>query len=248
MSDELARPGRILLADDDPTSLLLLEEVLRPAGYECICANDAAAAKKVLEESEVDLLISDIQMPGNSELQLLQGLPQLAAGLQVVLVTAKPSFETAALSVRLPVVAYLTKPPNPEELRQIVRNAVASHRAFRLAKLNRHRVQDWAREVEQIENLLCNPPAGVKTEAVSTLISLNLRNLLESLLTVAQLAELLACDDQAAEAAKLLNGARPVVLLDAIRETILALERTKHMFKSKELGDVRRKLENLIRA
>jgi CheY-like chemotaxis protein len=248
MPDELAKPGRILLADDDPASLLLLEEILRPVGYECVCASDAASAKKILEESEIDLLISDIQMPGNSELQLLQGLPQLAAGLQVILVTAKPSFETAAQSVRLPVVAYLTKPPNPEELRQMVHNAVESHRAFRLAKLNRRRMQDWTREVEQIENLLCSPPAGVKTEAISTLISVNLRNLLESLLTVAQLAELLAGDDHAAEAARLINGARPIVLLDAIRETILALERTKHVFKSKELADVRRKLEGLIRA
>ncbi len=59
--------AKILLADDEQTFLHSTADLLRDQGYECDCAMDAEEASALMQRTEYDLLISDINMPGNGQ-------------------------------------------------------------------------------------------------------------------------------------------------------------------------------------
>ena len=99
--------GRVLFADDDRAAREGLAEMLRRLGYTCECAATAAEALEKLRVAPCEALISDIHMPGNTALELVEAAVQAVPGLPVILLTGRPSVETAARSVRLPVTAYL---------------------------------------------------------------------------------------------------------------------------------------------
>src|SRR5436309_4941689 len=107
---------RILLADDDEIFRETTASFLRRLGYECVTAPEASTVLSLMRESNFDLLISDIEMPGNANLELVKQVSELAYGFPVILLTGHPTVESAVESVRLPVVAYLMKPSSPEEL------------------------------------------------------------------------------------------------------------------------------------
>ena len=102
--------GRILIADDDETSLELTAEVLRAEGYACTSVFDANEAVTELRRQRYDLLISDLKMPGNDRLQMVDCLRHSTAALPVILMTAYPSVESAQRAVGLRLAAYLIKP------------------------------------------------------------------------------------------------------------------------------------------
>jgi len=121
----LARRGRILIADDEESVLLSTADLLRIEGYECACASDAKMAAHLLRRKKFDLLIADIKMQGNSDLQLIKKLPEIAPRMPVILVTGYPSLSSAVQSTELPVVGYLIKPFEFSELLTIAQDAIA---------------------------------------------------------------------------------------------------------------------------
>jgi DNA-binding response OmpR family regulator len=233
--------GRIIIADDDDAFRETLACFLRKHGYECICAPDSTTAVELLGASEFDLLIADIQMPGNDNLELIRELPRVAAGLPVVLLTGHPSMESAVESVRLPVVAYLLKPPNLDELRAVVHQSIERHRTYRIVTANRQRLQTWLSDLTRLEELLRDSPENAVGSSVHYYLALTFQNQLMSLLDLKQVIQALADKEGKVDAVKQL------FLVEALREAIEVLAKTRQSFKSKELGDLRRKLEGLIR-
>ena len=122
--------GRILIADDEETFLNSMADLLRQAGYQCDCAPNAIVAAELLRNANYDLLIADIKMEGNFELELIRDLPQLAEGMSVILVTGYPSLKSAIQSLQLPVVAYLIKPFEFNELLVQIQISVKNYRFF----------------------------------------------------------------------------------------------------------------------
>ncbi len=123
-----ARPGteKILLVDDDSQFREALAIRLRRDGYDCACAADATGALALLLASDFDVFISDICMPGNMGLDLVERVPQLKAGLPVILLTGFPTVESAVKSVNLSVAGYIVKPPDMDHLRSLLTKAVAA--------------------------------------------------------------------------------------------------------------------------
>jgi CheY-like chemotaxis protein len=230
--------GRILLADDESAFRLATSAFLRQQGYTCEAVPDAVAAAKSLRSSEFDLLISDIQMPGNAGLEFIEGLPQVAAGLPVILLTGHPSMQSALRSVRLKVAAYLVKPCDPDELLGLAGQAISNYRSYRAVSANRERLENWARDLVQIEKVLCETPAGAGS-SMEAYFNLTLRNLLTALVDLKQFNEVFT---RPGKAGSLENAA----LHKALQETIAVLEKTKQSFKSKELGELRKRLEGLL--
>ncbi|MCD6334697.1 MAG: response regulator [Candidatus Latescibacteria bacterium] len=122
--------GRILIADDEETFLYSTADLLRKQGYQCDCALDAAAAAELLRANDYDLLIADIKMPDNEELEFIQGIPLIAEDMPIILVTAYPSLYSAIQSVQLPVVAYMIKPIEFDELLVRVQRSIKIFRGF----------------------------------------------------------------------------------------------------------------------
>jgi len=109
MVTEGKRP-RLLIADDEPLYLETTSQLLKKAGFDCVCVSDAESAIAVLREQSIDLLLTDLNMPGNLKLELLRSGRSEWPRLPVIVVTGVPSLPTAIEGVRLGIADYLIKP------------------------------------------------------------------------------------------------------------------------------------------
>ena len=113
---------RLLVAEDDADMRDLLQDVLEEAGYETIVAVDGRAAlAHIKQEHElIDLVITDVQMPGIKGDQLLAAVRQARAEAPVIVITAFGSVEQAVEMVKAGAFQYLTKPFQTAELLRTV--------------------------------------------------------------------------------------------------------------------------------
>ena len=120
IDDELIN---ILLVDDEPRNLTVLETVLEDPGYRLVCAESAEQALLALVAEEFALLMLDIQMPGMSGFELAQMIKQRkkTAGVPIIFLTAYYSEDQHVLEgYGSGAVDYLHKPINPTILRSKV--------------------------------------------------------------------------------------------------------------------------------
>ncbi len=118
--------ARFLIAEDDADLRDLLQDDLEDAGYETIVAIDGNAALARLEkESEhLDLLITDVNMPGLTGHALLKAARAKRAEIPVIVITAFGSVEQAVEMVKNGAFQYLTKPFETSELLHVIANAL----------------------------------------------------------------------------------------------------------------------------
>jgi len=233
--------GRILIADDEPTFLESTADLLRRERYECATAPDAAHALELVVDDQFDLLITDLEMPGNSDLALVRRVAQVRGGLPVIILTGFPSVRSAVACIELPVAAYLTKPVEFPVLLERVNAAVTRFRSFRSMKDAESRLNDMR---TRYEHLVVQRGPGAPT--ADTFLSLALRNVMGSLTDLEQLGRALAGTPVDAHACQIMNCPRGSQLTAAIQHTVDILEETKHAFKSKQLAELRQKLELLM--
>jgi len=115
---------RILVVDDDGVLLRFLEATLAREGHEPVCCGTAEEAVATLDRQRYDLVITDIQLPGMSGLELMRECRLRDADLQVILITAYGSIEDAVSAMRQGAVDYITKPLRPDDVRHRVRQAI----------------------------------------------------------------------------------------------------------------------------
>jgi len=116
---------RILIADDEPLYLRTTGQLLRKAGYECECVPDGEMALEKLRSQSFDLILSDLNMPGNLKLELLQQGRTQWPNIPLIVITGVPSLPTAIESVRLGIADYLLKPVKYEDLLASVSRVLA---------------------------------------------------------------------------------------------------------------------------
>ena len=238
---EPARPlGRILFADDDEQFRFSLGERLKRAGFVCDFAVSATEAVAMLCANSYDVLLTDINMPGNASLEMIQTIPSLVEGLPTVLLTGQPTVETAMRSVQMRVVAYLVKPPDFTELCNTLTSAIVEYRNLRILNANRRRLQDWDREIERMQLLLQQPAAADRPATMRGYLRLTLRNLVVGLV---ELEALFLRDELGLGASGVIERQN---LLNAVRKTVGVLQKTKDHFKSRDLAELRKDLEELL--
>lgn len=234
--------GRILLADDEATFLQSTADLLRREGYECDTVPDAPSALARVDASSYDLLISDLEMPGNEDLALIRRVAEIAGGLPVIIITGFPSTRSAIAAIDLPVCGYLLKPVTLSDLLERVAMAVGRFRSYQVMRGAEERLRrssaDYARMSTQ---------GGVQAGGgVDAFLALTLRNVMGSLSDLEQLGRALSGASPEQHACQILNCPRGAQLLEAVRETTRVLEETKGAFKSKQLGELRRTLELVL--
>lgn len=131
MSTETKAPASILIVDDEETVRELLQEGLGSEGYRCKTCSNAPAALKLLERENFDLLLSDIDMPGVSGVELLQDVRAAKHDLEVIMVTGVVDTETAINAIRMGATDYVTKPFNLDEILLIVERTLEKRRLIR---------------------------------------------------------------------------------------------------------------------
>ena len=116
--------GRILVVDDDPSLRRVLQAQLEQEGYEVAVAASVQQTLSVLELRSVDLVITDLKMPGISGLELLKHARSQYPQTIVIVLTAFGTVDTAVEAMKAGAYDYLTKPVHPDELLMIVRRAL----------------------------------------------------------------------------------------------------------------------------
>jgi two-component system NtrC family response regulator len=111
---------RILVVDDDESLRWVTQAQLQQSGYQVNSAADGRHALASMSESPPDLVITDLQMPGMSGLELLKRVRAEYPEILVILVTAFGTVETAVEAMKAGAYDYITKPVNMDELRMIV--------------------------------------------------------------------------------------------------------------------------------
>src|SRR5512136_100273 len=106
----------ILVVDDAPNTREVLQRNLAAQEYQVFTSPDVADAIKILNSTPIDLVITDLKMPGVSGLDLVRHVRENFKDIEVMMITGYPTIEGAVTAVKTGAEEYLTKPFTDEEL------------------------------------------------------------------------------------------------------------------------------------
>jgi two-component system response regulator HydG len=120
----MADPATLLVADDDPGLRESLERTLTREGYRVVLASDGRAALERVQAGGVDLIVTDLRMPGLTGLELLRAAKAIMPDVDVILLTAFGTVEEAVKAMKDGAYDFLTKPFRREQLIKLVDKAL----------------------------------------------------------------------------------------------------------------------------
>ncbi|MBA3005352.1 MAG: response regulator [Proteobacteria bacterium] len=107
----------ILVVDDDPVIRRMLEKRLEKEGYEVLIAEDGYQARKIIPQQHIDVVLTDLMMPGTiGGIEVLEIAKSISPNIEVILITAHSSVDTAVEAMKKGAADYLEKPINFDEL------------------------------------------------------------------------------------------------------------------------------------
>jgi two-component system NtrC family response regulator len=118
----------ILVVDDEKNYLLVLETLLGSEGYETVTADNGRDALRLIRESDLDLVITDMKMPRITGMDLLEETKKIKPELPVIMMTAYGTIEMAVEAMKKQAYDYITKPFRNEELKLTIRKALENYR------------------------------------------------------------------------------------------------------------------------
>ena len=118
----------ILIVDDDHSLRNMLSIVLKKEGYSIISTESGNEALKILKKKHIDLIISDIKMPGLSGIELLKKVKSIDIEIPFILITAFSSTNDAIEAMKFGADDYITKPFNLDELKIIINKSIYKKR------------------------------------------------------------------------------------------------------------------------
>jgi two-component system, NtrC family, response regulator HydG len=120
----MAEPATLLIADDDPGLRESLERALTREGYRVVLASDGRAALERVQAGGVDLIVTDLRMPGLTGLELLRAAKAIMPDVDVILLTAFGTVEEAVKAMKDGAYDFLTKPFRREQLIKLIDKAL----------------------------------------------------------------------------------------------------------------------------
>jgi DNA-binding NtrC family response regulator len=125
----------ILIVDDNREIRGILEEYLREEGYSAAGAANGKEALAVYLETPYDLIITDLNMPGMTGIELIKEIIKIGREpVEFIIITGYASLDTAIEAVKAGAFDYLVKPFRIEELKVVIKNA---HDKITLTKANK---------------------------------------------------------------------------------------------------------------
>jgi DNA-binding response OmpR family regulator len=145
--------ARILIVDDERTTRLSLSEIFTLRGATTSTAADGAEAIAQVKQTEFDLIILDVKMPGVSGLQVLEYVQEHAPGTVCVLLTAHATIDSAIRALRQGAFDYVLKPAQPKAIIEVVERGLTKRQEF----LRRKNLVDLMEQT--VEAFKANAPA-----------------------------------------------------------------------------------------
>jgi two-component system, NtrC family, response regulator HydG len=127
-------PDTILVVDDSPATVEVLQRNLAGAGFRVFTASGVAEALKLLDQTAVDLVITDLKMPGVSGMDLVRHVRENLHNTEVMMITGYATVEGAVQAVKVGAEEFLAKPFTDEELLAAVKRALGKLRVRRAAR------------------------------------------------------------------------------------------------------------------
>lgn len=212
-------PPRILIVDDEPEAIAGLKSWLDRHIAPTALVSDVTAAEQVLASAPIDLLLCDVHMPGNRGLAWVRKQLSEADAPALFIITGQPELEITIAAANLPIAGFLLKPPDYQQLEPLLRESL-KHR-------EEHR-QLRATLKQAVEELAA---AGASHHAP---LQSRLREVINQLDANPHLP----------------RGATQIPAsidwTSVLRDTVDVLEKTKSNFRSKEIANLRRRLESLL--
>ena len=141
----------------------------------------------------------------------------------------------------------MVKPVNFDELKKNVIQAIRQKKLFLAVSQTKERLQQWHKQMQGMEEILEKRNETTFSASVKNFLDLTLGNISAAFMDVKNLTQILADDQKTSAVCNLLNCPKLNELTESLTETIKTLELTKSSFKSKELGQLRIKLEQLMK-
>src|SRR5213596_3495350 len=120
----MSDPATLLIADDDPGLRESLERTLTREGFRVILASDGRGALERLQGGGIDLVVTDLKMPGLTGIEVLRAAKAIAPDVDVILLTAFGTVEEAVKAMKDGAYDFLTKPFRREQLIKLIDKAL----------------------------------------------------------------------------------------------------------------------------
>ena len=148
--------SRILVADDEESMRWVLSKALRKKGFTVDLAKDGDEALKLIQETNYDMAIFDIKMPGISGLDLLDRVRELKSDILMVIMTAEASMKNAVEAMKRGAYDYITKPFDLDVIDAIVEKASRAREMNTQVTLLKEELKD---RYQLEKNIIGNSPA-----------------------------------------------------------------------------------------
>jgi two-component system response regulator HydG len=138
----MPEPATLLVADDDPGLRESLERTLTRAGYRVVLASDGRAALERLRGGGLDLVLTDLKMPGLTGIEVLRATKAIAPDVDVILLTAFGTVEEAVSAMKDGAYDFITKPFRGEQLLKLVSKALERRALIEQNKALQRQLED----------------------------------------------------------------------------------------------------------
>src|SRR5438105_8934783 len=150
----------ILIVEDEPKMRRLLELNLGEEGFTTHAAPDAEAGLQILNREKIDLVLTDVQLPGMDGFDFLKAVKRANASIPIVMMTAYGTVESAVEAMKLGANDYVLKPFSLEEMVLVVRKELSTHqlreenRSLREALGKRYHYENIVAQSEKMQSVL----------------------------------------------------------------------------------------------
>ncbi|MDZ7762550.1 MAG: response regulator [Desulfovermiculus sp.] len=115
---------KILLVDDEPSILKILQRIIKRVGGECVTASSAEEARQALQSESFDLLLSDLYLPGESGMDLIKWVQEHFPYIGVIMISGEDDAEVAVRALEMGAYGYIIKPFKVNEIVINISNAL----------------------------------------------------------------------------------------------------------------------------
>ncbi|NOZ63987.1 MAG: sigma-54-dependent Fis family transcriptional regulator [Caldiserica bacterium] len=141
--------GLLLLVEDDQNAREGMRAALEEEGYQVIGKEDAQGAIEILKREKVDLLITDLRLPGMDGLSLLKKTQEVSPATLIIIITAYATVENAVEAMKEGAYDYVTKPINLDRFLLLIKRAVAEKKQREEYQILREKYETLKRQVEE---------------------------------------------------------------------------------------------------
>jgi len=152
MTRKIRGQPKVLVIDDEPDLLELLELTLSRMGLDTTCAQSVGEAIRLLDKEQFDLCLTDMRLPDGEGLRVVEHITQKALDVPVAVITAFGSAENAVAALKAGAFDYLAKPVALEQLRALVKQALKVPE--KTLPAGSYRLLGESPAIEQVRNLI----------------------------------------------------------------------------------------------